>query len=79
MKCVSTLDVNMYGSIKVKRCTLVLTSQRANANLKEWIKEEEQASFYHIIVQEPNNLDSKKELAEAPKKLEDGGKPLFIG
>jgi len=41
MKHVFTLDVKTNGSIKVKRCTLVLTGHGANASLKKRTKEEE--------------------------------------
>jgi len=45
MKCVSTLDVKTNGTLKVKRCTLVVTSCEANSNSKEKFKENGQASL----------------------------------
>jgi len=72
MKCVYTLDVKTDGSLKVNSCTLILTGNEANTSSKEWIKEEEEACFNHITVQEVDNLDSEIELAKAPEILKDG-------
>jgi len=41
MKRVSTLDVKIDGSLKVKKSTLVITSYEASSNSKEEIKDEE--------------------------------------
>ena len=43
-KQVSTLDVKINGSLKVKRRTLVITSCDASSNSKDEIKDEDQVS-----------------------------------
>jgi len=68
-KCISTLDVKIDGSLKVKICTLVITSCDASSNSKEKIKEE-QASSDHVIVQEADNLKAEVKSTEAPKTKE---------
>jgi len=50
IKCFSTLDVKAYGSLRVKRCTMVLTSHRSNPTPNMEVMQEEQASSNHIIV-----------------------------
>lgn len=59
LKCIPTLDVKIDESLKVKGCTLVLTSPGENVSSKERTQEEEQTSSNHIIIQEANNLDSE--------------------
>jgi len=44
MKRVSTLDVRLDGSLKVKRCVLILTGHGAKANSKERTNRDEQTS-----------------------------------
>ena len=56
MKRVSTLDVKIDGSLKVKRHVLVLTGHGAKANSKERTKEEEQASSNRIACQHVDNF-----------------------
>jgi len=56
MKCVSTLDVKVNDSLKVKRRVLILTGLGAKANLKERTKEEEQTSSNRDTNQEVNAL-----------------------
>jgi len=73
MKRLSTLDVKTEGSLRVKRHTVVFTGHRVNPGLKEELKQEEQASSNHIIVQEVDDSDAEIELTETPKTLEDGG------
>jgi len=50
MKRVSTLDVKIDGSLKVKRCTLVITSCDCSSNSKDEIKDEDQVSSNHITI-----------------------------
>ena len=50
MKHISTLDVMIDGSLKVKRCTLVITNYEASSNSKEKIKWDGQASFHPVTV-----------------------------
>ena len=58
MKRLSILNVNMDGSLKVKRHTVVFTSHKAHPSLSKEVKEKEQASSSHITVREVNDLDS---------------------
>ena len=67
MKRVSTLDVKIDDSLKVKRRTLVITICGPNSNSKDGIKDEDQASSNHIIVQEADDLDTEAEPAKAQK------------
>lgn len=72
MKCNSTLDIGTKGQLKVKRRTIVHTSQSLVHN--EQI--EEVLSSFHIIVEEGTLLDveaTDEEVDEAPPGLEDGG------
>ena len=71
MKRNSTLDINTKGSLKVKRRTIVHTSQSLLHN--EQI--EEVSSSFHITVKEDTLLDAEatnEEVDEAPPALEDG-------
>jgi len=73
MKRLSILNVNMDGSLKVKRHTVVFTSHKAHPSPSEEVKEKEQASSNHITVREVDDSDSEIELAETPTTLKDGG------
>ena len=71
MKCNSTLDISTEGSLKVKRRTIVHTSQSLVHNKQ--IKEV--SSSFHITVEEDTLLDveaTNEEVDEAPLALEDG-------
>ena len=71
MKRNSTLDINTEGSLKVKRRTIVHTSQSLVHN--EQI--EEVSSSFHITVEEDTLSDAEEtneEVDEAPPALEDG-------
>ena len=71
MKCNSTLDISIEGSLKVKRRTIVHTSQSLVHN-----EQIEEVSFsFHIIVEEDTLLNAEvtnEEVDEAPPTLEDG-------
>ena len=72
MKCNSTLDISTEGSLKVKRRTIIHTSQSFVHN--EQIKEV--SSLFHITVEEDTLSDGEatnEEVDEAPPTLEDGG------
>ena len=71
MKHVLTLDVKIDGFLKVRRCTLVITSCDASLNSKDKIKDEDQVSSNHITIREADDLEAEVELAEVT--LEDGG------
>jgi len=73
MKHVSTLDVKTYGSLIVKRRTLVITSYETSSNAKDKIKDKEQVSSNHVTIWEAEDLVVEVEPAKAPKTLEDGG------
>ena len=71
MKCNSTLDISTEGSLKVKRRTIVHTSQSLVHNKQ--IKEV--SSSFHITVEEDTLLDveaTNEKVDEAPPALEDG-------
>ena len=71
MKHKYTLDISTEGSLKVKRRTIIHTSQSLVHN--EQI--EEVSSSFHITVEEDTLLDAKatnEEVDEAPPALEDG-------
>ena len=71
MKRNSTLDISTEGSLKVKRRTIVHTSQSLVHN-----EQIEEVSFsFHIIVEEDTLLNAEvtnEEVNEAPPALEDG-------
>ena len=72
MKRNSTLDISTEGSLKVKRRTIVHTSQSLFHN--EQI--EEVSSSFHITIEEDTLSDAEttnEEVDEAPPALEDGG------
>ena len=71
MKCNSTLDIIIEGSLKAKRRTIVHTSQSLVPN--EQIKEV--SSSFHITIEEGTLSDvevTNEEVDEAPPTLEDG-------
>ena len=63
----------MDGSLSMKRRTVVLTSQQKSSDSNEKSEEEQVTSSNDITNHECDNsdLDSKIELAETPKMLED--------
>jgi len=65
MKHIFTLDAKTDGSLKVKRCTLVITNCEASWNSKEKIKGDGQASLHPVTIQETNDLDDDTKLVEA--------------
>jgi len=67
MKCVSTLDIKIDGSLKVNRGTLVITSCEASSNSKDETKEEDQVFSNRITIQEGDDLEMEVEPAEAQK------------
>jgi len=67
---ISILDVTTGKSLKVKRCTLVMTSCEASSDLKEKIKEDEQSSSHPIIVRQLDDLEVDTGLATVPETLE---------
>jgi len=67
MKRIATLDVNMDGSLKVRRHTLVITNCEGSSNSREKIKGDGQASSHRAIVQEANDLEEETRSVEAPK------------
>jgi len=73
MKRVSTLDVKSDGSLRIKRCTLVITSYETSSNSKGKIKDEEQASSHPIAVREADDLKVKTGSTEAPETLKNVG------
>jgi len=70
MKRISTLDIKTDGSLKVKRCILVITSCEGSSNSNEKIEGGGQASFYLVTIREADNLENETESAEAPKTFE---------
>ena len=69
MEFISTVDIKIDGSLKVKRCTLVITSYEAHLNSKDEIKDDDQVSFNHITIREADDLETEVEPAKAPKTL----------
>jgi len=67
MKRISTLDVRIDDSLKVKGCTLVITSWEASSNSREKIKRDGQASSHPISLSKVDDLEAKTRLAEAPE------------
>ena len=59
MKHISTLDVKIDDSLKVKRCTLVITSCKASSHLKDEIKDKEQVFSNHITIWEDDDLERR--------------------
>ena len=71
MKCNSTLDISTEGSLKVKRRTIIHTSQSLVHN--EQI--EEVSSLFHITIEEDTLSDAEatnEEVDETPLAFEDG-------
>jgi len=70
MKCVSTLDAKTNGSLKVKSCTLVITSYGTSSNSKSKIKDKEQPSSHPVTIREADVLEDDTQSAEVPNILE---------
>lgn len=51
------MDIENDASLKVKRYTLVITSNEVSSNSKGKIKQDEQASSDHITVWEADNFE----------------------
>jgi len=67
MKRISTLDIKIDGTLKAKRCTIIITSYEASSNAKEKIKGDGQASSHSITFPEADGVDVETGLGEAPK------------
>ena len=67
VKHISSLNIMIDGSLKVKRRTLIITSCEASS--KEKI-EDGQASFYYITVREADNLEAETGSTIVPGTLE---------
>jgi len=78
MTRVSTLDVKTDGSLKVKRCTLVITNCEASSNSKDKIKDKEQASSNYVTIGQAEGLEVEVEPAKPPKSIEDGGQAMLM-
>jgi len=72
MKPFSSLDVKIDNSLRVKRRTVVFTSQEKRSNSNDKAEKEEVVSSNHITIHECDNLDSEIELVETLETLEDG-------
>ena len=59
MKLVFTLDIKIDGYLKVKRCTIVITSYKASSNSKGKVEKEEQVSSNHVTVRVIDDLETK--------------------
>jgi len=59
IKRVLTLDVETDGSLKAKRCTMVITSYETSLKSNGKIKDEEQASSHPVIVREADDLKAE--------------------
>jgi len=64
MKHISTLDIKIDGSLKVKRRTLVITSYEASSHSKDEIKDKDQVSSNHIMIREADDLETEVEPRE---------------
>jgi len=64
MKCVSTFDVKIDGSLKVKKRTLVITSYETTSNSKGKIKDEEQPSSHPVTIRGADDLKAEIGLIE---------------
>jgi len=73
IKRIATLDVKTNGSLKVKRCNLIITNYKTNSNSKGKIKHEEQTSFHPIIVQDADDLKAEIRSTEALESLKNVG------
>jgi len=60
-------------SLKVKRCTLVITSFVACSNSKVEIKEEKHDSSGYVKVSEANDLEDEVELVDSVEEIVDRG------
>ena len=70
------MDIKTDGSLKVKICTLVITSCEVNSNSKGKVKDEEEVSSNHVIVLEDDNLKAEVEPAKVPKTLKGEGQAI---
>ena len=70
MKRIFDLDIKTNSSLKVKRCTLVITSYETSSNSKEQIKEDGKASSHPITIWVANDLEVEVKLAEVPETSE---------
>jgi len=59
MKRVSTLDVKIDGSLKVKRRTLVITNCDTSSNSKDEIKDKDHVSSNYITIREADDLETE--------------------
>ena len=76
MKHHSTWEIYIYGSLKVKRCTIVITKQ-LNEECHKDVKESSTHINYHVTVEvDSNPKSSEDELEKAPKVFEDEGKTI---
>ena len=73
MKRISSLDVMVNGSLKVKRRALVITNYETSLNSKGKIKDEEQASSHPTTIQEADDLKAKTGSTEASETSENVG------
>uniref|UniRef100_A0A7C9DQF5 Uncharacterized protein n=1 Tax=Opuntia streptacantha TaxID=393608 RepID=A0A7C9DQF5_OPUST len=55
MKQIAAFDIKTDGSLKIKRCTMVITSYEASSNSKGKIKDEEQASSHPVTAWEADD------------------------
>ena len=76
MKRHSTWKICTNGSLKVKRCTIVITKQ-LNEECHKDVKESSTHINYHVTVEvDSNPKSSEDELEKAPKVFEDEGKTI---
>jgi len=69
MKRISALDIKTDGSLKVKRCTLVITNCEASSNSKEKIKEDGEATSPCVTVLVTNDLEAETGSVDVPETL----------
>jgi len=67
IKRISSLDVKIDGSLKVKIRSLVITNYETRSNSKGKIKGEEQASSYPVTVREADDQKAKTGSTERQK------------
>ncbi|KAM1762297.1 hypothetical protein TB1_004858 [Malus domestica] len=74
MKRQAILEVNIVGSLKVKRRTIIHTGQSSCQQAPEVNTEEEAQDVFHITIQEGEEDEILEEdVIAAPSQLEDGG------
>jgi len=76
MKFISTLEVKIDGSLKVKGCTLIITSSEASTHSKDETKDESKFLLITSQSERMTILEIEVEPTEAPKTLEDGGQAI---